>query len=695
MLGFLNTVILFGLIGVGLPVLIHLFARQKIRKILFSTTAFIKQVHTYRLKRIRLRQILLLILRCLAILFLVMGFARPTIRSHSISGNGAGSNSIVLIMDRSLSTMRQGLPGQESEWVKNILEFMKNGDEVAVIQTVNPHEGEFGFTHDPQIALRRIESQPSSFAKGKMEKSLNAASALLARSRNLNKEIYLISDLQASEFVTRPDSAFYKKWNFSLFILPIKGELNNLAVGQMGIENQIIQPQTPVRIFAEIANYGNHKIHDLLVRAFIEDQVTAQKVIDLKPGEKQRIVFPIKIAQTGWVRCRIQIDEDDFPQDNEGFLVFRVPETIRVLILGKDRESTRPLELAISPQRENSGIFKIEQAFYGERWIDKVSRADVILISNYPSFQSEESQRLKQFIESGGGIFLVPGNNSDISNYNRFCLKPWAGIEFGAEIGKSTGSQGYFPLRSLDSSHPVFEGVFQSETAKFQPLRFYRVLELIGKIPESVLTLQDKICLLGEIPVGKGELFLFTSSIDPEWSDVAYSSLFAPLIYRSVLYLSQGTEGSKTILSGETITVSIDTGNVASKYCVEIPDGSEIKILPEMKRDQFVLGFSSTTLPGFYRFYEDKNLIGIRTVNIDPAESDFRVIDEKTLHSYFEHIDFRIVHKNDQLEEIISAVRWGRELWKEMLIFGLMVLIIEMLIMRENRFQDNSTKRMS
>ena len=69
MLSFLNTVVLFGLIGIGLPVLIHLFARQKIRKILFSATSFIKQVHTARLKRIRLRQLLLLILRCLAIFF--------------------------------------------------------------------------------------------------------------------------------------------------------------------------------------------------------------------------------------------------------------------------------------------------------------------------------------------------------------------------------------------------------------------------------------------------------------------------------------------------------------------------------------------------------------------------------------------------------------------------------------------------
>ena len=692
MLSFLNTVILFGLIGIGLPVLIHLFARQKIRKILFSTTAFIRQVHTTRLKRIRLRQLLLLILRCLAIFFLVMGFARPTIRSHAISGSGTGASSMVLIVDRSLSVARQGLVEQEKQWIKGILEFMKEGDEIAVVWTDTPEEGGSGFAHDPQTVLRKIEEKRIGFVKGKMDESLKRSALLLSQSKNVNKEVYLISDLQASEFVTRPDSTFYKNWNDRLFVLPIQGELGNLAVGQIGIENQILQPQMPVRIFAEITNYGSQKMQNWLVRAFIEDYVMAQKAIDLKPGETQRVVFPIRVAQTGWIRCRIQIDEDKFPQDNEGFFIFRIPETIRVLLLGKNRESIRPLELALRPQKENPGIFKIERAFYGEHWIDKVSKADVILISNYSAFQPEESQRLKQFVESGGGVFLIPGSDIDIGNYNRFFLKPWVGIEFGAVMGNPAGSQGYYPLRSLASNHPVFEGVFQSENVKFQPLRFYRVLNVIGKIPETVLSLQNKVCLLGEIPLGKGKLFLFTSSLDSQWSDMVYSSLFAPLIYRSVLYLSQGIEDRKTAFTGQTLAVTVDTGSVASKYRIEIPDGSEIKILPETKRDRFVLDFSNTFLPGFYRFYEDEKLIGIKAVNVDPEESDFRVMDEKALDTYFEPVDFQIVSKNDHLAEQISAVRWGREFWKQMLLFGLLVLIIEMLMMRESRLRNDSKK---
>ena len=91
MLTFLNTVVLVGLAGVALPVLIHLFARQKSRRVLFSTTTFLKHIHSERMPRFRLRQLILLILRCLAIFFIVLAFARPTIRTGVLTGKGRSS----------------------------------------------------------------------------------------------------------------------------------------------------------------------------------------------------------------------------------------------------------------------------------------------------------------------------------------------------------------------------------------------------------------------------------------------------------------------------------------------------------------------------------------------------------------------------------------------------------------------------
>lgn len=599
---------------------------------------------------------------------------------------------MVLIVDHSLSLARTGLFEHIKNRAYSVLNLVQDGDETAIVWTVNPAETASQFHHHSEVLNKKIQDQQTSYSRGAINKGLQQALFLLKQSHNLNEEVYFISDLQASEFSDPLDTTFYKDWNSTLFILPVQGETDNVGIDQAGIENQILQPQAPVRIFADIHNYGNQEIHDFLVRVLIDNQGTTQRVIHLKPGEKQRLVFPIRLIQTGWIRCQIQIDEDAFLPDNDKYFTFRVPETIRVLLIGKDMESIRPVELALNPKKESRNLFQIKRALHGQSWMDEINRADVVLMSNYPLFQSEEYQRLNQFVESGGGIFMFLGQDVDTSNYNRLWLEPLAGLHFNRIVGNQTGSQGYSSLRSLDPDHPLFEGVFKPDMATFQPLHFYRFIHLTGKAPQSILTFPDGKCLLAELHHGKGKIFLFTSSLDPEWSDIIYSSLFAPLMYRSVLYLSNWSGEEKDVSIGQTLSVSVDSGNIQSTYCIQMPGGNESFIIPEIRQNRYELSFSGTSLPGFYRFLKDQELIGVKAVNIDSRESDFKAIDKRALKTYFKHIGFEIVNKNDQLEQTVATTRWGRELWKEMLMLGIVVLVIEMLLMQEGRFRKKRKK---
>ena len=98
MLSFVNTAVLLGLLGIGLPILIHLFARQKLRRIEFSSTAFLKAIQNQTMRRMKLRQILLLVLRCLAVCLLVVAFARPTLKMGGSLAQGRAKSSVVLII---------------------------------------------------------------------------------------------------------------------------------------------------------------------------------------------------------------------------------------------------------------------------------------------------------------------------------------------------------------------------------------------------------------------------------------------------------------------------------------------------------------------------------------------------------------------------------------------------------------------
>ena len=90
---FLNPLALIGLVAAGIPVLLHLLNLRKVRVIEFSTLSFLKELQPTTLRRLRIRQILLLILRTLLIILLVVWLGRSL--SEGSVPNGENSRPIV------------------------------------------------------------------------------------------------------------------------------------------------------------------------------------------------------------------------------------------------------------------------------------------------------------------------------------------------------------------------------------------------------------------------------------------------------------------------------------------------------------------------------------------------------------------------------------------------------------------------
>ena len=74
-MSFLNTALLAGLLLAAIPILIHLLGRRRIKRQPFPTLEFLRRLQNRKMKRLRVRQWLLLALRTLAVLLLaaIMG----------------------------------------------------------------------------------------------------------------------------------------------------------------------------------------------------------------------------------------------------------------------------------------------------------------------------------------------------------------------------------------------------------------------------------------------------------------------------------------------------------------------------------------------------------------------------------------------------------------------------------------------
>ena len=91
--------LLYALIAIAIPIIIHLFNLTKSKKINFSNIRLLKEVKEKNQKKSKLKNILLLVSRILAISFLVFAFSKPIIPAK----NATKSNKIIIYLDNSFS----------------------------------------------------------------------------------------------------------------------------------------------------------------------------------------------------------------------------------------------------------------------------------------------------------------------------------------------------------------------------------------------------------------------------------------------------------------------------------------------------------------------------------------------------------------------------------------------------------------
>src|SRR5687767_13764757 len=107
---FLYPSFLFALLAIAIPIIIHLFNFRKFKKIYFPNVRFLKEVKLETQSKSRLKHLLVLASRILAITFLVLAFAQPYIPA-SEKEIIKGEQTISIYIDNSFSMAALGKNG--------------------------------------------------------------------------------------------------------------------------------------------------------------------------------------------------------------------------------------------------------------------------------------------------------------------------------------------------------------------------------------------------------------------------------------------------------------------------------------------------------------------------------------------------------------------------------------------------------
>ena len=715
---FLNPSFLWGLPVVSIPVLIHLLSRRRPVTSQFSSVKFIQLASTTVVRRFKLKQLILLILRSLILLLLTLLFARPVVRRMPLFAQAEGvSRSSVILIDNSYSMgyMKEGesLFALAKKVARRILKMTKRGDRAALFLISDEVKPLVSYlTDDKQILWERLEKGTLSFRPTNILPGISQAYKILQESGSPNREIILITDLGINGW-QGIDGKSIKEFDpeVKFIIIDLNRELlSNVAVAKVDCR-RLTMGETS-QISAKIRNYSKEKISRLFVSVYLEpqskfqtDRETGKKVgqgfVDLKGGREASKDFFYNFPREGTYLGKVEIQEDSLPSDDRFYFKAEALEKIKVLLIdghpGISSFSSETFYLTLSLSPTTSEVSTIQSPLVVKVVTpdgfpqEKLDDFSVIFLANVGKVTSSLRERLTNFVREGGGVVFSLGDNVNAQEYNLNFdnLLPAKLVEVK---GKSKGEREFKAIDFQDFTHPILQVFAQGKEGDLTRTRFYQYFATqVKPLAKVVLGLADGLPLLieGELPYpGAGKVLLFTSTLDRDWNNLPSKPVFLPLIQQMVRYLALSTlreEPWGTFLVGEEIRYKLGPGEIPPSVEIIGPQGKKFSVIPVQKRDFSGIEFGPVEVPGIYQLsyiadgkWNNKYLP--LNLNIESNESDLAKMGTREIRKLFLATPIKIIDDLTNLEKEILQLLYGKEVSKNLTFLLVGFLFLEVFL---------------
>jgi len=682
MFSFLNTGILIAAAAALIPLIIHLFSRRQVKIIDFSSLKHLKALQRRQVKRLRIRQLLLLILRMLIIFTVVLAFARPTTSGGSIGTHA--SVSAVILFDNSASVNRYVKDGLLFDLAKNrALELLNNfgeGDELAILSLAKSSESDDGHFSSPAIAREKLTAIEHGYTPNSFTKTFENAVELLQKAQSLNKEIYIVSDAQRNSL---PDKSFELEKDFKLYIVELpKEEIENVGIVNVDFGGRLLIPGKPFELTATIKNYGKNKQDEIIASLFVNGNRVSQSNVTID-GEKEATVrFTHTLSSGGYHSGIVELSDDKFPSDNRFYFSFQIPEIFNVLIIDGD-ESSDLIKLALVPSETGGQYWSVKQTAPENLTGVNFRDYDVVILAGAPVMPPALNDRLKAFVKSGRSLLITYGAETDINNFNSNWTEI-SGVTIDEPLNQEFSGAGFYSIAYVDNNHPAFS-VFDFGKNQLPQVRFFT-------LPKVTATSQSRVLMrfsgdrsaLVENKYFDGRVLTFCAPVSPVYTDLTAHAFFVPFMARISEYLASRLSGyDLDFHTGDNILRSLSLkGSLEQAIELQAPD-SEILYIPPVEGTGAVsYSVPSADWPGIYRAFFERREIDRFAVNIDPNECDLAASSSDQIAKAIGASEYHILETQKPLQAAIAELRFGKELLQLFLWLAAVLILLELLLSR-------------
>lgn len=621
-----------GAVGASIPLIIHLLNRERARRLVFSTVRFIQMSHQTNVQRHRLKRWLLLLMRILMLILLGFAFARPFFAEDPATAPELGGvRNAVIIMDTSYSMQYEDVLVRAKNETTDRLANMAAADAVALILSADKARQVLPIDSDHNHIKTAIENaEPTNFTTDYLD-AIQTADEILKTVSVGQKQIYLIGDLQKSGWDNFLETDRISSDVNIEFVNIGEEQPNNIAITDINVPPVVLIDQKDTELVARVHNYSSERVENLSVSLYIDDKKVETTKLDIEPEDSSDAVFKVKIdlqnesSHTGWV----EIDTDALEIDNKRYFTVQSMKSIKVhCVNGEQKKSdiedetfflTRALRTVGD---EGAPIDYTESNTIPST--DNIQRYDVLILANVSTISGSEAERLKSYVNGGGGLVITLGDQVDTGVYQQQLggaensLLPCTIMQ---AVGDPIGKEDFQVIASVDFRHPIFTPFSNPNHGDFAKGRFYRYYQTVPTSEATVIAAyDDSNPTLLETTYGNGRVLCFTSTIDREWNDLPIHGVYLPFLHETVKYLALKQVGKvPDYYVGDSLEYSGSQESAGKEVAVFNPDRKEERLVLS---EQGSLFYDNTEIPGIYSVHRSGEKPQYFAINVDTKESD-------------------------------------------------------------------------
>jgi hypothetical protein len=438
--------------------------------------------------------------------------------------------------------------------------------------------------------------------------------------------------------------------------------------------------------------------------------------LSLPAGGRRSVSLHVTPRRAGLIRARFELPTDAFADDDVYRFALNVQKALDVLVVtgpGGEGPAERPqtyLEAALrSPRGVREGLGATERRLADAIAVRTVARgrfrhedlddADVVILADAP-VRPNQATHLRQYVEAGGGVLVMPGPHVDAGAYNRHLLGSASSWRYAPPTGDPDDESRFAAVTSVRLTHSVLEGFAadHDEREYFSTVRVGRRLGLRrgradgagGADPRSVLLrLDDGSPLLVDQRMGRGRWLLSAVPATPVWSNLPIGREFVPMLLRAVPHLQRLPEAVAPSVVRPGAPAPIDLTGRWERATVEAIGPDDRPHTIELHRDgaRRVGAMTATDQPGDYTFRVTPSHEGAPpelelgfAVNLAAAGAGFERIADDKLAAMFAPRKVELLSGTREDPMLTAQLTEQREVWRTLIWITFAVIGAEFLL---------------